>query len=218
MRYFFLDTWDVRKRAGQTDGFAYAQIVGDRTLSDLERCPMCRKQISAKRVLAADNLEFRGGAFGDVAFGLSSTFVVSEKFRESWRKSLLDGLTFGDQPLKLSSRYFFAYPQTLTVNFINSPPSSVPQSCEVCGGSEATQMDDLNDLECLHDLDCINPSCMPGWTLINQRFVDFICENSFLNFSFMEGFRREPNRQLTRLAYHKQRLDGDYVLLDVCTV
>ncbi len=224
MTYFLLDTWDIRKRANQNDGFAYAEVNGSRTLSDLERCPICRKQVSPKKILEADQIVFHGNEIGDITYGLSSTFIVSGRFRESWLDSRLSGLTFTEHPLdcrspslaKLSDRYFFAYPQSLVVNFCQDTPRKA--YCDVCGSSETNSLEQLNyqDSGCV--LDCLNPSCLPGWTLISESFFKLVSQNRFLNVSFMEGFKRESDRRLTRLSYHKQLYNGNYTLFDVYVI
>ncbi|HXK58856.1 MAG TPA: hypothetical protein PLP42_03085 [Acidobacteriota bacterium] len=213
MKRFLLDTWDVSRREVQKHGYSAVLPVGSFDLGDLPRCPLCGRGVWAKVVLEAKKIKFTGKRIGDIAYGFSACYIVSNRFRLAWIEADLKGLTFSDTPVRCSFRkgavflsgtdeFFFAYPEPRIARLASEAGAvfGVFPRCKLCDSGEVISLERLAfEPVGLEDTDFCLPSCLTGWTLVSERFVELVYFRRLLNFQFIEGFIWDERRNLIRL-------------------
>jgi len=224
MKWFLIDGWDVARREAQKDGYSAVRAVGSRDLVDLPRCPLCGRRIWPKIVLEAEEIEFTGKRIGDIAYDFSSCYIVSGRFRSAWIAADLKGLTFSDAAVRSSFRegavclsgtdeFFFAYPEPRLARLAPEAGAVLGASprCTLCNSAEVISLQTLafEPVE-LEGTDCCLPSCLPGWTVVSDRFVQIVSFGRFLNFQFMEAFTEDQDRNLIRLRCLVQDQNGRF--------
>jgi hypothetical protein len=222
MDWLLLDTWDWIIREVSDDGFSAFETYGNRQLSELPRCPRCKRSVWERKIDSTDKIKFTERRVGDITFGTAVTLLVSDRFRDRWNQAGLSGMAFSDSAEKCKFRarsiapsdsFYFAYPQPIFTGFKNTETLECAgiSNCSFCESREVVRVHAPQFASVAPGkLDCMIPSCMPGWVVISGRAFEKLTANHLLNISVMKGFSWTENRKLERINYSMQKHDGSY--------
>jgi hypothetical protein len=221
-KWLLLDTWSVRIREAIEHGFSSCETVGNRDLAELPHCPVCRNRVWARATKAADAVKFNSKRIGDLSNMSPETLVVTDRFRDAWLHKGLKGLTFSSHELNCrlparsitpSKTFFFAYPQPVFSSFSSREQIELAHepSCQTCSSVEVrAAFDPRFSTVSVDALDCFLPSCMPGWVVVSKQAFEMVQTQGLLNFSVMRGFAWTGKRDLERIGYELQTVDGKH--------
>lgn len=209
-------------------GFSLVEPKGKRKLEERPRCSFCRRQVWMHSVAWQEKYKFSGRRIGDASFELGVDFLVSNRFKTAWEDDGMKGITFSDSPLNTIAKsksqfdsskqeYFKVFPEPIFARFQDEAKVVYREepSCSVCMSSEVVELKEVI-FDTDFDLDCCLVSCLPGWTVVSDRFFSFIEKHGFTNFFLMKGFTRKEDRSLLRHTFMVPVNKGCYQIIDEC--
>lgn len=167
---------------------------------DKARCPHCNDVIGTLEWLPPYKGKIKGIKIGDLITD-GSDFIVSEKFVDAFNNSPLTGLSFSDEEVKLGKKlkqkYYLAKPKYVLTYLIEEECGLVLRSrdgCDKCKSLDIKKIDRIRINESSwNGEDVFKPSGVYGSILVTQRFVDFVKEHEFTNFTFVhqDDYKRD---------------------------
>lgn len=210
-------------------GFSLVEAKGKRELEERPRCPFCRRQVWMHTVIWQEKYRFTGQRIGDASWELGVDFVVSKRFKDAWEYEQLNGIRFSEIPINVRAKskakfdpddscYFKVYPEPVFARFQDTANVVYKEEprCSVCMSSEVVELGEAI-FDNSFDLDCCLVSCLPGWTIVSDRFFSFVKNYKFTNFFFMKGFSRSGvDRNLLRRSFLIPSKNGNYEQINAC--
>lgn len=186
MRFYILSL------AFGTSPYAEFELLNKPERSDPPRCEDCGEKLSPLVRMPPYKYKWKKGVAGDLLTD-GMVFAVSERFRTCFEASELTGLTFAEEPVELkgsTANYYMAFPQVIRT-LLDEAASGVVinnlRGCEKCRVMSLVKLDRV----------VIREETWPGYDIfmmgnlfsdivLTQRFVDFVNDNSFTNFQFID--------------------------------
>lgn len=197
------------KRFNDVD-YAYGEQIDLRT-GDFDKCEFCGLPISMRKWLQPRKVKLSKPSFGDFVYGTFPAFLVSERFREEYNRSGLNGILNFDEVevVKVNNKRFDLLnpPQYYHVTIVRSKSlideelsklvrDGEPE-CNVCRTGGILQS--LDGIFLLPGTwggeDIFYANGLSGIIITSNRFREFVLSNKFTNVNLLPSEDYKMNFQ-----------------------
>ena len=179
---------------GTTDSpYSEFKLANRPERSDPPKCPNCGTDLAGRIPLPPHRYRFiRRDEPGDLLTDMLD-FAVSKRFARAFNESGLSGLSFSDAPVELLGsqlEYYMAFPEC-TLTLLDEIASGIViknvRGCDKCRVLSSRKVGRIviNE-ETWQGEDVFMCGNLFSVILVTQRFVDFVAENQFTNFYFIQ--------------------------------
>lgn len=188
--------------------YAYGEQL-DHNTGDSDKCDACGSSISMRKWLPPLTVKLSTPSYGDFVFGTFTTFLVSERFIDEYKKSNLTGIKEFEsvEVLKVNRKhksnnappkYYYVLIERSKAK-IDEKLSNIVRdgdiNCDFCrvGGVIKTLDGIVFERNTWSGEDIFFPIGLAGTIVVSEKFVDFTKEHHFSNINFTPAEEFQPS-------------------------